>query len=189
MRTRTASLFRPALLAAGTREFRIRMAQTGPKTTRPRTILILIMVLCWQAGRGIEGLVLPERSTAYHFFSAVGMRPLHFVLESLTVAVALAALGYLWRARPGWVQSALVALGYFAAQSTLVTALMLASVDDASAAFLASRAVRGQPLDPDRVARIFDMGWLEWRLVMSLTLFGLAARLAWRNRAYVGSDR
>jgi hypothetical protein len=146
------------------------------------------MVLCWQAGRGIEGLVLSERSTAYQFFSAVGMRPLHFVLESLTVAVALAALGYLWRARPGWVQSALVALGYFAAQATLVTALMLDSSDHASAAFLASRAARGQPLDPDRVARIFDMGWLEWRLVMSLTLFGLAAWLAWRNRAYVGPE-
>ena len=144
------------------------------------------MVLCWQAGRGLEGLVLPARSAAYHFFRALGLTPVYFVLDTITVAVALAALGYIWRARSGWVQSALVALGYFAAQATLVTALMLASVDDARDAFLASRSVRGQPLDPERVARIFDMGWLEWRLVMSLTLFALAAWLAWRNRAYVG---
>lgn len=166
------------------------MAQTGPKmtgrTTRPRTILVLIMVLCWQAGRGIQGLVLPERSTAYQFLSATGVRPLHFVLEALTVAVALAALGYLWRARPGWVQSALVALGYFALQAMLVTGLMLGSRDDARAALLVSSSVRGQTLDPDRVARVVDMGWLEWRLVMSLTLFALAAWLAWRDRAYVG---
>jgi hypothetical protein len=164
----------------------MRMAQTGPKPTRPRTILVLIMVLCWQAGRGIEGLVLPERSTAYHFLGAQGMRPLHFVLEALTVAVALAALGYLWRARPGWVQTALVALGYFAVQAVLVTGLMLASTERARNAFLTSRASRGQTLDPDRVARLFEMGWLEWRLVMSLTLFALAAWLAWRNRGYVG---
>jgi hypothetical protein len=144
------------------------------------------MVLCWQAGRGTEGLALPARSTAYQFFSAVGLRPLHFVLESLTVAVALAALGYLWRARAGWVQTALVALGYFAAQAILVTALMLRNSEDARAAFMASRVVRGQPLDADRVAQVFEMGWLEWRLVMSLTLFGLAAWLAWRNRRYVG---
>ena len=162
------------------------MAQTGPRATRPRTILVLIMVLCWQAGRGIEGLALPERSTAYQFLGAIGLRPLHFVLEALTIAVALAALGYLWRARAGWVQSALVALGYFAAQAMLVTTLMLRSTDEARAAFLASRSARGQLLDPDRVARLFEMGWLEWRLVMSLTLFALAAWLAWRNRGYVG---
>lgn len=147
------------------------------------------MVLCWQAGRGIEGLVLPERSTAYNFFRALGLQPLHFVLDTITVAVALAALGYLWRARPGWAQSALVALGYFAAQAVLVTALMLRWVDRARSAFLASRAARGQPVDPERVGRLFEMGWLEWRLVMSLTLFGLAAWLAWRRRAYVGPDR
>jgi hypothetical protein len=146
------------------------------------------MVLCWQTGRGIEGLVLPERSTAYNFFLALGLEPLHFVLDAITVAVALAALGYLWRARPGWVQSALVALGYFAAQAILVTTLMLRSVDRARVAFLASRAARGQPVDPERVTRLFEMGWLEWRLVMSLTFFGVAAWLAWRGRAYVGRD-
>jgi hypothetical protein len=163
-----------------------RMAQTGPKTTRPRTILILIMVLCWQAGRGIEGLILPERSTAYVFLRSLGAQALHFALETLTVAVALAALGYLWRARAGWVQTAFVALGYFAAQAVLVTGLMLGSPDRARSAFLGSRATRGQTLDPERVARLFDMGWLEWRLVMSLTLFALAAWLAWRHRGYVG---
>jgi hypothetical protein len=147
------------------------------------------MVLCWQAGRGIEGLVLPERSTSYNFLRAVGWSSLHFVLEALTVAVAFAALGYLWRARPGWVQSALVALGYFAGQAMLVTGLMLGAVDRARAAFVASRAARGQSLDPERVARLFEMGWLEWRLVISLTLFALAAWLAWRNRAYVEADK
>jgi hypothetical protein len=162
------------------------MAQTGPKPSRPRTLLVLIMVLCWQAGRGIEGLIMPERSTAYNFLSRFDWQPLHFLLESLTVAVALAALGYLWRARPGWFQSALVALGYFSIQAALVTALMLRSTTNARDAFLASRSARGQPVDPERVARLFDMGWLEWRLVMSLTLFGLAAWLAWRRRAYVG---
>jgi hypothetical protein len=147
------------------------------------------MVLCWQAGRGIEGLVLPERSTAYHFFRALGLSPLHLMLEALAVAVALAALGYLWRARPGWVQSALVALGYFAAHAVAVTLVMLRSADHARAAFVASRAARGQPVDPARVEQLFALGWLEWRLVMSLTVFGLAAWLAWRRRAYVGPDR
>ena len=165
------------------------MAESGPKLTRPRTLLVLIMVLCWQVGRGIEGLALPELSTGYHFFHALGLTPLYFVLDTVTVAVALAALGYIWRARPGWVQTALVALGYFAAQAIVVTLFMLRSVDRASAAFLASRAARGQPVDPARVKQLFAMGWLEWRLVMSLTLFAVAAWLAWRQRAYVGPER
>lgn len=147
------------------------------------------MVLCWQAGRGIEGVVLPARSTAYHFFQALGLTPLYFVLDTITVAVALAALGYIWRARPGWAQTALVALGYFAADAIAVTLFMLRFRDRARAAFLASRAGRGQPVDPERVEQLFAMGWLEWRLVMSLTLFGVAAWLAWRRRGYVGPDR
>src|SRR5918997_291695 len=147
------------------------MAETGPTTTRPKALLVLIVVLCWQAGRGIEGLVLPERSAAYQFFRDRGLGPLHFVLDALTVAVALAALGYLWRARVGWVQSALVALGYFAAQAVAIALFMLADVDRARSAFLASRASRGQPVDPGRVERLFAMGWIEWRLVMSLTFF------------------
>jgi hypothetical protein len=146
------------------------------------------MVLCWQAGRGIEGLVLPERSTAFHFFRSLGLTAFPFILDVITVAVALAALGYIWRARPGWVQSALVALGYFAAQAIVVTLFMLRSVDRARAAFVAGRAARGQPADPARVEQLFALGWLEWRLVMSLTLFGLTAWLAWRRRAYVGPD-
>jgi hypothetical protein len=165
------------------------MAESGPKLARPRTLLVLIMVLCWQAGGGIEGLVLPERSTAYHFFRALGLTPLYFLLDTITVAVALAALGYIWRARPGWVQTALVALGYFAADAIAVTLFMLRSTDRARAAFLASRAARGQLVDPGRVEQLFAMGWLEWRLVMSLTLFGVAAWLAWRQRAYVGPER
>jgi hypothetical protein len=156
--------------------------------SRPRTLLFLIVVLCGQAGRGVEGLVLPERATAYQFFRAIGLTPLHFALDALMVAVALAALGYLWRGRPGWVQSALVALGYFAAQAIAVTMLMLRDVDRARSAFLASRAARGQVIDPDRVERLFATGWLEWRLVMSLTFFALAAWLAWRRRTYVGRD-
>ncbi len=136
----------------------------------------------------MEGLLLPERATAYHFFRALGVQPIHFVLDALTVAVALAALGYLWRARAGWAQSTLVALGYFAAQAIVVTLLMMRDVDRARSSFLESRAVRGQTLDPERVERLFALGWLEWRLVMSLTLFGLAAVLAWRHRAYVGPD-
>ncbi len=142
------------------------------------------MVLCWQVGRGIEGLVLPDRSTAYQFFRGVGLTPLHFVLEAVTVAVALAALGYIWRARAGWAQTTLVALGYFAAQAIVSTLLMLRSLENARAAFLAGRTARGQPADPEEVARLFAMGWLEWRLVMSLTLFGVAAWLTWRRRAY-----
>ncbi len=161
------------------------VAETGPPPTRPKTLLVLIVVLCWQAGRGVEGLVLPERSTAYQFFRLLGLAPIHFVLETLTVAVALAALGYLWRARPGWVQSALVALGYFAAQAVAVALFMLRDVDRARSAFLASLAARGQSADPERVERLFAMGWIEWRLVMSLTLFGIAAWLAWRRRTYV----
>jgi hypothetical protein len=164
------------------------MAEFGPKVRRPRTLLLVIMVLCWETGRGIEGLALPERSTAYHFFRLLGLAPLSLVLNAVTVAVALAALGYIWRARPGWVQSALVALGYFAAQAIVVTVLMLRFVDRARAAFVASRAARGQPVDPERVEQLFAMGWLEWRLVMSLTFFGVAAWLAWRRRAYVGPD-
>ena len=156
--------------------------------SRPRTLLFLIVVLCWQAGRGVEGLVLPEGTTAYQFFRGLGLAPLHFVLDALTVAVALAALGYLWRARPGWVQSALVALGYFAAQAVTLTVLMLRDVERARSAFLASRSARGQVLDAERVERLFAMGWLEWRLVMSLTFFALAAWLAWRRRTYVGPD-
>jgi hypothetical protein len=164
------------------------MADSGPSTTRPRILLVLIAVLCWEAGRGIEGLVLPARSTAYQFFRALGVAPVHFVLDMLTVAVALAALGYLWRARPGWAQSVFVALGYFAAQAIVVTLLMLRAADRARAAFVASRAARGQPADPARVEQVFSLGFLEWRLVMSLTLFGIAAWLAWRSRAYVGPD-
>jgi hypothetical protein len=157
-------------------------------TRRPRTLLLLIAVLCWQTGRAVEGLTLPERSTAYQFFSEAGVSPVHFVLDTLTIAFALAALGYLWRGRPGWVQSALVALGYLAAQATAVTVTMLAAPARARAAFMASRSARGELVDPARVDRLFELGWLEWRLVMSLTLFGVAALLAWRRRDYVGSE-
>ena len=151
------------------------MADSGPPAARPRILLLLIIVLCWEAGRGVEGLVLPERSTEYQFFRARGLAPIPFVLDALTVAVALAALGYLWRARPGWVQSALVALGYFAAQTVFVTLSMLRSLDRARAAFVASRAAREQPTDPARVEQVFALGFLEWRLVMALTIYGLAA--------------
>jgi hypothetical protein len=164
------------------------MADFGPPGRRPRSLFILIAVLCWQTGRGIEGLVLPARSTTYQFFRALGLAPVHFVLETLAVAVALAALGYLWRARPGWVQSVLAALAYFAAHAIAVSLLMLRDRDAAVASFLASRDARGQPADPERVEQVFALGFLEWRLVMSLTLFMLAAWLAWRHRDYVGPD-
>ena len=45
------------------------------------------MVLCWQAGRGIEGLALPERSTTYQFLHGLGLTPLYFILDVTTVAV------------------------------------------------------------------------------------------------------
>jgi hypothetical protein len=163
------------------------VAETGPKTTtRPRTLLVLIIVLCWEAGRGLEGLILPARSTSYQFFRALGATPAHFLLEALTAACALAALGYIWRARPGWAQTALVALGYFAAQATVVTLLMMGNVERAMSAFVASRAARGQLVEPERVERLFAMGFLQGRLVISLTFFGLAALLAWRRRGYRG---
>ena len=161
------------------------MADSGP---RPRALLVLIAVLCWQTGRAVEGLVLPAGSTGYQFFRLSGLGPVHVVLDAVTVAVALSALGYIWRARRGWVQSALVALGYFAVQAIVVTALMLGAPDRARAAFIASRAARGEVADPERVARIFALGFLGWRLVMSLTIFALAASLTWRHRHYVGPD-
>jgi hypothetical protein len=145
-------------------------------------------VLCWETGRGIEGLVLPERSTSYHFFRVLGLTPVHFVLETLAVAVALASLGYLWRGRAGWAKSVFAALGYFAVHATTVTLLMLGNRGDALAAFIGSRAARGQPADPGRVESVFALGFLEWRLVMSLTIFALAAWVAWRRRDYVGPD-
>jgi len=161
------------------------MAESGP---RPRALLVLIAVLCWQTGRAVEGLVLPAQSTTYQFFRLSGLGPVHVVIDVVTVAVALSALGYLWRARRGWAQSALVALGYFAAQAVLVTAFMLSASGRARAAFVASRVARGEVADPERVARVFALGFLEWRLVMSLTVFALAAWLAWRHRAYVGPE-
>jgi hypothetical protein len=161
------------------------MAESGPKASRPKTLLFLILVLCWQTGRGLEALLLPERNTAYHFFRALGLTPVYFLLDALTVAVALAALGYIWRARPGWLQSTFVALGYFAVHAIVTTLLMLRSVDRARAAFAESRAARGQPVEAERVEQLFAMGWLEWRLVISLTLFSLTAWLAWRTRRYV----
>ena len=164
------------------------MADSGPPAARPRTLILLIAVLCWEAGRGIEALVLPTRSASYQFFRAMAVTPVHFALETLAVAVALAALGYLWRARPGWAQSALVALGYFAVHAAVVTAYMLAAPDRAREAFVAGRAARGQLADPERVAAVFALGFLEWRLVMSLTFYAAAAWLAWRHRAYVGPD-
>jgi len=161
------------------------MARSGPRPSRPKTLLVLILVLCWQTGRGLEGLAFPERNTAYHFFRAIGSTPLYFVLDAITVAVALAALGYVWRARPGWAQSTFVALGYFAAHAIVTTVFMFRSVEQARDAFIASRAARGQPVDPKRVEQFFEMGWLEWRLVISLTVFALTAWLAWRRRGYV----
>ncbi len=65
------------------------------------------MVLCWQAGRGIESLVLPERSTTYHFFRALGLTPLQQALEAIAVAVALAAFTLLF----AWLLAARVRLG------------------------------------------------------------------------------
>jgi hypothetical protein len=151
-------------------------------------LLVPIAVLCWQVGRAVEGLVLPQRSTSYQFFRDLGLAPLHFVLEILTVAVALAALGYLWRARPGWFQTTLLALGYVAVQATAVTLLMRASGERARTAFLASRGARGELLDPGRVDALFDRGLLEWRLVISLTFFVIAAALVWWRRDYVGPE-
>lgn len=164
------------------------MADSGPASSRPHSLLVLIAVLCWETGRGIEGLALPARSTTYQLFRALGLAPVHFILETLAVAVALAALGYLWRGRPGWVQSVLVALGYFALHAVAVGLLMLRDRGAAVAAFVASRAARGQPADPDRVEQVFALGFVEWRLVLSLAVFALAAWLAWRRRDYVGPD-
>jgi hypothetical protein len=161
------------------------VAESGP---RPRSLLVLIAVLCWETGRGIEGLVLPARSTTYQFFQTLGLAPVHFVLDTLAVAVALASLGYLWRARPGWAKTVLAALGYFSAYAIAVTLLMLRDPVHARVAFVASREARGEPADAARVEQVFALGFLEWRLVMSLTLFALAAWLAWRGRDYVGPE-
>jgi hypothetical protein len=161
------------------------MAQTTPRPARPKSLLFVILVLCWQTGRGLEALLFPDRNTAYHFFRALGLTPVYLLLDAITVAVALATLGYIWRARPGWLQSTFVALGYFATHAIVTTLLMLRSVDRARAAFADSRAARGQPMEAERVEQLFAMGWLEWRLVISLTLFCLTAWLAWRQRAHV----
>ena len=161
------------------------MAESGP---RPRALLVLIAVLCWETGRAVEGLVLPAQGMGYQFFRLLRLGPVHVVLDAVAVAVALSALGYIWRARRGWAQAALVALGYFAVRTVVVSAFMLGAADRARAAFLASRVARGQVVDPERVARVFAMGFVEWRLVMSLTVFALAAWLTWRHRGYVGPD-
>ena len=165
------------------------MAETGPKLTRrPRTLLALGAVFCWVAGQGLEGLTLPARSASYHFLSALGLAPLHFLLEAITVAVALAALSYLWRGRHGWVQTSLVALAYLAVQSTALTLLMLGHLAGARASYVASRVDRGVPVDPERVKELLSPAVLVLGLVISLTLFAIAALLAWRRRDYVAPD-
>ena len=161
------------------------MADIGGRPTRPKTLLLVILVLCWQIGRGVDGIVAPDRNSAYHFLQTQGLAALYFALNTLAIAVALAALGYIWRARAGWAQTALVALGYFAAHAVVVMLLMLRSVDRAKAAYVASREARGESVDPQRVDQLFAMGWLEWRLATSLALFGAVAWLTWRRRGYV----
>ena len=155
---------------------------------RPRTLLALAAVFCWVAGQGLEALTLPARTASYHFLGSLGLAPLHFLLEAVAVAVALAALSYLWRGRYGWVQASLVALGYLAVQSTALTLLMLGHLGRARASYVASRADRGVPVDPERVAELLSPGALVVGLVISLTLFAIAALLAWRHRDYVAPD-
>jgi hypothetical protein len=163
------------------------VAESGPPTRRPRTLLALAAVFCWVAGQGLEGLTLPEHSATYHFLRGLGLAPLHFLLEAITVAVALAALSHLWRGRYGWVQTSLVALGYMAAQTIAVTLLMLGNLRRTRASYVASRVERGIPIDSVRVDRLLSPGTLVAGLVISLTLFALAALLVWRRRDYVGS--
>jgi hypothetical protein len=165
------------------------LAETGPNPARrPRTLLALAAVFCWVTGQGLEGLTLPARSASYHFLSGLGVAPLHFVLEAITVAVALAALSYLWRGRYGWVQTSLVALGYLAVQSTALTLLMLGNLASARASYVASRADRGLPVDPEGVEELLSPAVLVVGLVISLTLFAIAGLLAWRRRDYVAPD-
>ena len=132
--------------------------------------------------------MLPARSASYHFLRALGLTPLHFLLEAITVAVALAALSYLWRGRYGWFQTSLVALVYLAVQSSVLTLLMLGDLDRARASYVASRTDRGMAVDPERVEELLSPAVLVVGLVISLTLLATAALLAWRHRDYFAPD-
>lgn len=78
---------------------------------RPKSLLVLLIFFCWVDARSLGWLVFPQTSASYHFYNALGQPWLHFFAQSVTVALAGAATGYLWRPKPGWLEATLVALG------------------------------------------------------------------------------
>jgi hypothetical protein len=152
---------------------------------RPRGLLVLLVFFCWLDARSLGWLVFPAKSAGYHFWAALGRPWVHFGLETLTVALAATATGYLWRPKAGWPLASGMALGVLAAQSVWGVWFMGRHVAVAKEAYLAGRAARGLPVSPERAAELFSPATLQYSALGLLALLALLGWFTWRHRHYV----
>ncbi len=155
---------------------------------RPKSLILLLIFFGWVGARALGWIVFPVTSGSYHFYRALGQPWLHYVSESVTVALATAAAAYLWRPKRGWLAASLVALGVLAVSGLAEAWYAIRHLEVARLSYASSRAARGLPVPSERLAENFSPGTLWAGTLAMCALFALLAVLAWRSRGYAAAD-
>jgi hypothetical protein len=155
-----------------------------PRPKRPRTLSILLVFLLWVDARTFGSLVFPKTSGSYHFFVALDAVWVHFLFGAVTVALAVTATGYLWKASAGWANAVLIAFGVYALQTVIETAVMLRNLPLARTAYAAGREMRGLPVRPDRLDEMFTAQGMYMAAGWTLLILAVLAVAAWRRRDF-----
>lgn len=144
----------------------------------------LTLFLLSGVGRDIQTAIAFSRSTDYAIFEAAKMDGAFVVCLSITLVLDLAASYFVLRPRAVGFWVILAALGFAAIYNVVVFDLAFRDLKATEAAYMASRALRGVPANPDTVHKVFSPEGMRATLgvtaFLALSSLGALALNRWR---------
>jgi hypothetical protein len=152
-------------------------------------IIVLIIWFLWLLGRNVMSVLSWGDSMDMAIYSGQGLTPLFFVMATGAFDLELSTLFFLFRpARMGlWL--GLASVIWSVSQGAVVTALAIADLETAKAAYIASRQARGLSVRPELYDALFSPSGLIGVLGVVILINAVVALLLLLSRRYFDTGR